>query len=66
MHKQTMAAREKVLGKQHPKMLTSVYCLAYLLGKQHHYDEASTLYERVYTEYRTIFGYDDPRTQVCR
>jgi hypothetical protein len=34
MHRQTLATREKVLGRKHPDTLTSVYCLAHLLAEQ--------------------------------
>jgi tetratricopeptide (TPR) repeat protein len=37
MNRQTLAMREKALGREHPDTLTSVYCLAYLLARQHNY-----------------------------
>jgi hypothetical protein len=46
MHRQTLAQREKVLGSEHPDTLMSIYCLAYLLTRQHRYNEAFALYVR--------------------
>ncbi|OCK72694.1 hypothetical protein K432DRAFT_315676 [Lepidopterella palustris CBS 459.81] len=66
MHRQTLATREKVLGKEHPDTLTSVYCLAYLLADRHRYDESAALYKRACAGYRTVLGNDHPTTRACR
>jgi hypothetical protein len=65
MHRQTLATREKVLGVDHPDTLTSVYCLAYLLASQHHYDEADLLYERACEGRERVLGDDHPSTRAC-
>ncbi|KAF2726678.1 hypothetical protein EJ04DRAFT_452863 [Polyplosphaeria fusca] len=66
MNRQTLARREKVLGLEHPDMLTSVYCLAHLLPSQCHYKESLVLYERACTAYQTVLGTDHPTTRACR
>jgi hypothetical protein len=66
MHGQELAMREKVLGKDHPDTLVSVYCLAQLLENRHRYDESTALYERACTGYSAVFGKDHPTTRSCR
>ena len=66
MHRQTLALREKVLIKDHPKTLTSAHCLAYLLAKQDRFDEATTLYQRACDGYSRVLGDDHPTTRRCQ
>jgi hypothetical protein len=66
MNKQTLTLSETVLGREHPSTLTTMYCLAYLLANQHHYDESLVLYERACVAYSTVLGNDHPTTRACR
>lgn len=66
MHRQTLATREKVLGREHPDTLTSVYCLADLLAKQHMFNESLALYERACDGYSRVLGEHHPTTRACR
>jgi len=66
MHRQTLARCEKVLGHEHPNTLISVYCLAYFLAHQRHYNEALALYERACAGYEAVFGKDHPTMRACR
>ena len=50
---------------QHPKTLTSVYCLAYLLQKQKRYVEASELYQRACDGYKDKLGSQHPTAIAC-
>ncbi|KAF2195986.1 hypothetical protein GQ43DRAFT_285913 [Delitschia confertaspora ATCC 74209] len=65
MHRETLALREKVSGKEHPGTLDSLQLLAYLLQKQKRYVEASILYRRAYKSYEHTFGPQDSRTISC-
>jgi tetratricopeptide (TPR) repeat protein len=65
MHQETLALKEKVLGKEHPHTLTSVYSLAYSLQHQHQYKEALLLYQRAYTGYQHALGPNHPATRAC-
>ena len=56
---------ERVLGKEHPDTLTSVYCLAYLLHQKQQYKDAEMFYYRVYARYRKTLGEKHPTTAVC-
>jgi hypothetical protein len=66
MHRQTLATREKVLGREHPDTLTSVYCLAHLLAKQHMFKESLNLYRRACDGYSKVLGEHHPTTRACR
>lgn len=44
MHRVELGLRKKVLGKEHPHTLTSVYCLAYSLHQRERYEDALPLY----------------------
>jgi tetratricopeptide (TPR) repeat protein len=46
LSRRALEGREKVLGKDHPDTLDSVYGLAYLLPHLCGYDEALTLYQK--------------------
>ena len=39
MHRQALALKKMVLGKEHPEMLTSVYCITYLLHQKKRYKD---------------------------
>lgn len=65
MNRRTLDGREKVLGKEHPETLTSVYCLAYLLHKQQNYEMARPLYQRALVDYRKVFRSHHPTTKAC-
>jgi tetratricopeptide (TPR) repeat protein len=66
MHRRALALREKVLGKEHPNTLASVYCLAHLLAKQDLYNEATTLYRRACDGYSVVLGDDHPTARACQ
>ncbi len=57
---------EKVLSKEHPDTLGTVYWLAYLLAKQDLYDEATTLYQRACDGYSVVLGDDHPTARACQ
>jgi hypothetical protein len=65
MHRQKLATCEKVLGKDHPTTLDSVYCLAHLLENRHRYDESIILYNRACARYSAILGKDHPTSRAC-
>jgi hypothetical protein len=65
MNRQTLARREKVLGAEHPDTLTSMYCLAHLLGSRHCYDESTALYERACAGYNATLRKDHPTARAC-
>lgn len=56
---------EKMLGKEHPNTLTSVYCLAYLLHQKKRYKDAEMFYHRAYAGYRKALGEKYPTTAAC-
>ncbi|KAF2623299.1 kinesin light chain 1 [Macroventuria anomochaeta] len=66
MNRQALARMEKVLGREHPNTLSSMYCLAYLLAKRRCYDESLALYDGVCAAYHTVLGEDHPITRACR
>ena len=60
-----MEGYEKVLGAEHPDILTSVYSLASLFQAKRQFDDASDLYLRATAGYRKILGPDHPTTVAC-
>jgi tetratricopeptide (TPR) repeat protein len=66
MNQSALEARKKVLGREHPDTLTSVYCLANLLAKQHMFKESLNLYNRAYDGYSIVLGEHHPTTRACR
>ena len=44
MHRQVLASRESVLGKEHPETLASMNNLALVLGQQGKYKEAERMH----------------------
>ncbi|KAH8656468.1 P-loop containing nucleoside triphosphate hydrolase protein [Ilyonectria robusta] len=65
MNRRALDAREKVLGREHPSTLTSVYNLAYLFHRQTHFSEAAKLYQRACNGYVEVLGSDHPTTRAC-
>ncbi len=47
MHRQALALRETVLGKEHPSTLTSMNNLAGVLSRQGKYKEAEEMYRQM-------------------
>jgi hypothetical protein len=54
MHKQTLATREKVLGKEHLYTLTSICNLALVLDGQGKYEAAGTMQTQTLAAYESI------------
>jgi tetratricopeptide (TPR) repeat protein len=50
---------KRVLGEHHPETLMSIWCVALVLGHQKRYDEATSLYDKVYAELCAYFGKDN-------
>lgn len=48
IHRQTLVREEKVLRKEHPDTLASVYCLAHLLSRRNEHDESTARYKRAF------------------
>jgi hypothetical protein len=44
MHRQTLAFNEKVIGKEHPLTLTSMYNLVLVLDRQGKYEAAEAIH----------------------
>jgi len=65
MNRQALEGREKVLGKDHPDTLTSVYRLAYLLHQNASLAAAMPLYELAYSGYVLRLGPSHPTTMQC-
>ena len=65
MHRQALALMERVLGKEHPDTLMSVYCLAYLLYQKKRYKDAEVFYHRAYAGYRKTLREKHPTTTAC-
>jgi hypothetical protein len=65
-NRQVLEVREKVLGKEHPDTLISLWCLADLmeqLGRKH---DALWLYKRAVTGLSTSLGVRHPHTLHCQ
>ncbi|KAJ9656262.1 hypothetical protein H2201_008594 [Coniosporium apollinis] len=62
MHRQTLAAREKVLGKEHPDTLMSMNNLAVVLGSQGKYGEAEAMHKQALTGYEKVLVKEHPST----
>src|SRR5436305_963589 len=65
INRRTLELRERVLGKEHPDTLMSIYWLAYLLQKRKRYDSSSVLYQRALLGYQKKLGLDYPTTLAC-
>jgi CHAT domain-containing protein/tetratricopeptide (TPR) repeat protein len=59
---QVLAARERVLGAEHPNTLTSVNNLAFLYQAQGRYGEAEPLYRRALAARERVLGAEHPDT----
>ncbi|KAF2676940.1 hypothetical protein K458DRAFT_320815, partial [Lentithecium fluviatile CBS 122367] len=57
--------REKMLGREHPDTLTSVYHLAFLFHQQQHYPAACALYQRACDGCVKVLGTQHPITLAC-
>ncbi|ENH98633.1 hypothetical protein COCC4DRAFT_93849, partial [Bipolaris maydis ATCC 48331] len=55
----------KVLGREHPDTLGSVYCLAHLLATLYDYRESLDLYSRACDGYSVVLGEHHPTTRAC-
>jgi tetratricopeptide (TPR) repeat protein len=62
MHRQTLAMKEKVLGKEHPDTLTTMNNLALVLNKQGKYEEAETMYRQTLAMKEKALGKEHPST----
>ena len=65
IYRRVLAVRGKILGKEHPDTLLSVYCLAHSLHQQKQYKEAEVLYQRAYAGMKKVFGEKHPTTEIC-
>ncbi len=65
MKRRALEGYEKTLGEEHPNTLTSVYCLAFPLHRQHSYEVASVLYKRVSRGYQHVLSSSHPTTVAC-
>jgi Tetratricopeptide repeat len=66
MHRQALGLCETVLGREHSDIMTSIYCLAYLLHLQQRLSEAGPFHRRALTSYGKTQGSGHPTTEVCR
>ncbi|KAK7994247.1 kinesin light chain [Apiospora marii] len=62
MHRETLALRETVLGREHPDTLDSMNALAIVLGNQGKYEEAAQQQGQALEGYKNILGEEHPRT----
>ena len=62
MYQRALAAREKVLGPEHPHTLSSVNNLAALYDSQGRYGEAEPLYQRALAAREKVLGPEHPDT----
>ena len=66
MHEQTLAARERVLGPDHPDTLTSRNNLAVAYQDAGRLDEAISLHEQTLAARERVLGPDHPDTLASR
>ena len=66
MHEQTLAARERVLGPDHPDTLHSRNNLAIAYQDAGRTDEAITLHEQTLAARERVLGPDHPDTLASR
>jgi tetratricopeptide (TPR) repeat protein len=64
MHWRALEAQEKVLGPEHPNMLTSINNLGLVLNMQGKYKEAQTMHRRVLEAREKVLGPEHPNTLV--
>jgi tetratricopeptide (TPR) repeat protein len=64
LYQRALAARERVLGAEHPDTLVSVNNLAGLYERQGRYGEAEPLYQRALEGFRRKLGDAHPHTKI--
>ena len=62
MNRQTLARSEKVLGPEHPSMLTSMSNLAGVLDNQGKYEEAESMNRQTLAQREKVLGPEHPDT----
>jgi hypothetical protein len=62
MNRQTLARREKVLGVEHPHMLTSMSNLALVLYRQGKYEEAESMNRQTLARGEKVLGAEHPQS----
>ncbi|KAH5337583.1 hypothetical protein HBI23_011860 [Parastagonospora nodorum] len=65
MHQETLASKEKILGKDDPATIDSVFSLATLALDQMQYEEALPLFQRAYAWYMDRYGAEHLMTKNC-
>ena len=65
LYRRALEGREKVLGKEHPSTLTSVWCLADLTERLGRTAEAILLYERAIKGFGAALGSKHSNTAKC-
>ena len=64
MLSQAWAAKQRMLGAEHPETLIGVGNLASTYAEQGRYDEAQALFERVLEPMQRVLGVEHPRTLI--
>ncbi|RKK79586.1 hypothetical protein BFJ71_g16170 [Fusarium oxysporum] len=62
LYRETLEAREKALGKEHPDTLDSMNNLANVLGKMGEYEEAEKMYRETLEAREKVLGKEHPNT----
>jgi len=62
MHRETLALRDRVLGKEHPDTLTSMNNLANTLSSQGKYAEAEQMHQETLVLREKVLGKEHPNT----
>jgi hypothetical protein len=62
MHRQALKGRERVLGKEHPDTLYSIYNLACTLGDQGKHEAAETMHRQALEGRERVLGKEHPDT----
>ncbi|KAH5478110.1 hypothetical protein HBI22_243380 [Parastagonospora nodorum] len=65
MHQEALESKEKVLGKDDPATINSVFSLATLALDQMQYEDALPLFERAYAWFMDRHGAEYPSTKSC-
>jgi hypothetical protein len=66
LYQRALAARERVLGAEHPDTFASVNNLAWLYASQGRYGEAEPLYQRAVPAAERVLGPNHPYTKTFR
>ncbi|KAJ5355121.1 uncharacterized protein N7496_012333 [Penicillium cataractarum] len=64
MHRRTLEAREKVLGRQRPHTLSSTNNLGWVLSNQGKYEDAEAMHRRDLEGYEQVLGCEHPYTLI--